>query len=47
VHNANNQLCGATYVEMHMAGLGGATLDDTKKVFGEGSSGPAFPITRP
>lgn len=35
VHNANNQLCGATYIEMYKAGLAprtAATLADTKAV---------------
>lgn len=35
-HNANNQLCGATYIEMYKAGAAprtDATLADTKKVF--------------
>jgi hypothetical protein len=35
-HNANNQLCGATYIEMYKAGLAphtDATLADTKRVF--------------
>lgn len=37
VHNANNQLCGATYAEMfmNMVGSSPAMLTDTVKIFGE------------
>ena len=42
VHNANNQLCGATYVEMAMAGMAGKeALAPTEKVFMEEIAAPS------